>query len=185
MNLHNIELMEFLNKINSSKPIPSAGAALAVTAALGAALLGLTAKVSQRKEGSTKANYLEELSNRVDKLAVEFIKLGEEDVTIYLKAAKLGADPSRAIEIPLDMAEKALELALQYEKVINQCYTPIKGDAWLGVELLKTCAKTANYIALLNIHQLKPEEQTDYQQRIDRIQQQLGVKCTPEGCTLG
>jgi len=37
----------------------------------------------------------------------------------------------------------ALKLAKSYERVIHDCYEPIKGDAWLGIELLKTCTKCA------------------------------------------
>ena len=47
--ISSLVIKEFLTKINSEKPIPSAGSSLSVTGSLGASLLGLTAKITLRK----------------------------------------------------------------------------------------------------------------------------------------
>jgi hypothetical protein len=70
------------------------------------------------------------------------------------------------------------------ETIIEECHEPMKGDAWLGVELLTTCAKSAVYIALINLDFLHPNNRETYEKQISEIENKLGVKCSPKGCDI-
>ncbi len=183
MDLHNIVFSDFLKKVNSHKPIPSAGSSLAVTGSLGASLLGLAAKVTLRKKMDCAVEKLTKLSEASENYSKKLLNLGKEDILVYKKViAKEKGAKEKAVEVPLEIAAIALECLNLDETIIEECHKPMKGDAWLGIELLTTCAKSAVYIALINLDFLQPNKREDYEKQIAEIEQKLGIKCSPEGC---
>ncbi|MBS3969921.1 MAG: cyclodeaminase/cyclohydrolase family protein [Clostridia bacterium] len=185
MDISSLVIKDFLSKINSEKPIPSAGSSLSVTGSLGASLLGLTAKITLRKVPKCDHDMLKELAHKSEKASQRFLELGEEDILVYKQViANEPGSVEKAIEIPLTMARMALDLVKNYEQVVHTCYKPVKGDAWLGVELLRTCVKSAVYIAVVNVDFFKPENREEYLEQIFAIQDEIGVQCSPDGCTL-
>ncbi len=185
MNISGLMIKDLLMKINSEKPIPSAGSSLSVTGSLGASLLGLTAKITLKNVPNCDKDLLEELAKKSEETAQEFLDLGEKDILVYKEViAKEPGSKEKAVEIPLKMAKMALDLVRKYETVVHTCYKPVKGDAWLGIELLRTCVKSAVYIAVVNISFLKPDGKEEFQAQIDKIEEEIGVSCSPDGCTL-
>jgi len=185
VDISSLVIKDFLKKINSEKPIPSAGSSLSVTGSLGASLLGLTAKITLRKIPKCDYELLKELADKSEKASQKFLELGDADILVYKQViAKEPGAVKKAIEIPLEMAQMALDLVNTYEQVVHICYKPVKGDAWLGVELLRTCVKSAVYIAVVNIDFFKPENKEEYQKQISRIEDEIGVECSPDGCTI-
>ncbi|MDK2984842.1 MAG: hypothetical protein PWQ96_484 [Clostridia bacterium] len=64
MNIRNMTISEYLDRVNSVKPLPSAGATLAVTGAFGVSLLGmrfakLIKNVSPAEISEMEDNFLE------------------------------------------------------------------------------------------------------------------------------
>lgn len=185
MNISSFALKDLLNKINSEKPIPSAGSSLSVTGSLGSSLLGLSAKITLKKVPNCDKDLLEELAKESEQAAQEFLDLGEEDILVYKQViSKQPGSKEKAVEIPLKMAKIALQLIKKYETVVHTCYKPVKGDAWLGIELLRTCVKSAVYIAVVNISFLKPSGKDEFEAQIEQIEKEIGVSCSPDGCTL-
>lgn len=185
MEISNLVIKDFLAKINSDKPIPSAGSSLSVTGSLGASLLGLAAKITLRKVPTCDYEMLKELADKSENASQKFLDLGAEDIKVYKQViANEPGSVEKAIEIPLTMAKIALDLVKTYEQVVHTCYKPVKGDAWLGVELLRTCVKSAVYIAVVNIDYFKPKNKENYLHQIASIQDEIGVECSPDGCTI-
>lgn len=185
MDVGSLVINEFLAKVNSETPIPSAGSSLSVTGSLGASLLGLTAKITLKKTPEGKNSSLQELADKSEKVAEQFLNLGQEDIKVYKQViAKEPGAVEKAIEIPITMAKLALDLVQTYEHVVHTCYKPVKGDAWLGVELLKTCVKSAVYIATVNLSFFDTDRADEYNEEILKIEKKIGVSCSPDGCII-
>ena len=90
MKYKNFTLTRYLNVLASREPVPGGGSAAALSAAMGAALLGMVARYSIKK--TSPARVLQRI-NRVikaaDDLQSKFLKIVDADAAAYLKYSRI------------------------------------------------------------------------------------------------
>lgn len=133
---------EFLAALGERTPAPASGAATAVTAALAAALVELAGRFAGDEEAvvQAKAHW------------ARLAELADEDAAAYTAflADRSDENRERIIAVPLEIAERAEEVAKLAERVRAQLRTAVVGDAEAARELAGTAAKVARRLAEMN-----------------------------------
>ena len=146
-------LGSFLDEVAAATPAPGGGSSAAVTLALGAALVEMSASLA----GDSGA------AARAASLRAEALELAEEELSSYapaLEAMRLPRDdPSRAARVgealleasrtPLTIAERAVEVVELGTAVAAGCSPSVRGDAVTGVVLAEAaCAASAGLVEI-------------------------------------
>ena len=133
---------ELLDRIGERTPAPASGSAAALTGALAAALVELSARFSEDDEALVRA--LE--------LRARLLALADEDAEAYSDFMRTRSDDDRArtIEIPLAVAEAAAETAALAERLAEHGKGSVRGDALVGAELARAAGRSASLLADLN-----------------------------------
>jgi formiminotetrahydrofolate cyclodeaminase len=147
----------------ASKPLPGAVAAAAVAAAMGAALIAKTARVTlQRRElDGTARDEVQALWDLADRQQAALLGLADADGHAYravLQAASLPAfAPARtsawlhATETPIRVAESCRSLLVQSPPLLDTCWPPVCPDLEIGIWLLETGVRAGLAAAESNI----------------------------------
>ena len=121
-------LEEFLNSVGEDTPAPGGGTSSAITAALAAALVEMSARLASDEEAAEAARGM-----RADAL-----RLAEEELTSYAPVleAETPADRTTALdaasEPPAQIAETAANVAELGVKVAGSSSPAVRGDALTG-----------------------------------------------------
>jgi formiminotetrahydrofolate cyclodeaminase len=147
----------------SSKPLPGAVAAAAVAAAMGAALIAKTARITLRRQelDSTSRDMLQALWDLAKCQQAALIDLADADHRAYravLEARSLPASaPARtrawqqATETPIRISEACRSLLECSSPLLEICWPAVCPDPEIGIWLLETGMRAGLAAAVSNI----------------------------------
>ena len=140
--LNELRVGELLAALGERTPTPASGAATALTGALAAALTELAARFAEDEDTIVLAKAA------VTRLA----ELADEDVAAYAAFMADRNDETRAriIEVPLEIALRADEVAALAEGVRSRLTSSVAGDAEAAVELARAAARIARRLVEVN-----------------------------------
>lgn len=153
-----------LDFVASTDPAPGGGPSAALAAALGAALLEMTAGLELTRDAPDPA-VTQEAASRARQLREEALALADRDMSSYapvLDALRLPeSDPERAGRLeaaltgasraPLAIAEAAAEAAVRGARVTAASDPAVRGDALAGVLIAEAAAVAAASLVEINL----------------------------------
>ena len=154
-------LAEFLERVSRDRPSPAAGSAAAVTAALGAALVGKAARLSHRQMDDAA-----DLATRADELRVRALRLAEEDARAvadmsarvrpasedsHVRADSTAGDAvGDAIAVPREIGEVAETIAALARRLDEHGNPRLRADAVAAHRLADAARQSAAAIVRSN-----------------------------------
>jgi formiminotetrahydrofolate cyclodeaminase len=140
--LNELSVGEFLAALGERTPTPASGAATALTGALAAALVELSARFAGDDEAVTRAKAL----------TMRLVRLADEDAAAYEAFMNGRSDETRAriIEVPEEIAARADEVEALAHAVRAQLTSSVAGDAEAAAELAGAAARVARRLAECN-----------------------------------
>src|SRR3954462_15790089 len=142
MALSELQVGEFLAALGEKTPSPASGAATALTAALAAALVELAGRFAGDEQSVVRAKALwSRLAEPADENAVAYEAF---------MADRSEANRARIIEVPMEIAACADEIAALADHVKAQLKTSVVGDAEAAAELARAGARVVSRQAVLN-----------------------------------
>jgi methenyltetrahydrofolate cyclohydrolase len=153
-----------LDFVASTDPAPGGGSSAALAAALGSALLEMTACLELMRE-TPDAGVTDEVAERARELRDDALGLADRDMSSYapvLDALRLPeGDPDRADRLetalteasraPLAIAEAAAEAAALAARVTVASNPAVRGDALAGVVISEAAAVAAASLVEINL----------------------------------
>jgi formiminotetrahydrofolate cyclodeaminase len=153
-----------LDFVASTDPAPGGGSSAALAAALGSALLEMTACLELMRE-TPDAGVTDEIAERARELREDALGLADRDMSSYapvLDALRLPeGDPDRADRLetalteasraPLAIAEAAAEAAALAARVTVASNPAVRGDALAGVVISEAAAVAAASLVEINL----------------------------------
>ena len=170
---YNMALGKYLNKLADRTPVPGGGSAAALAAALGAALISMTAKynLGKAKDKYTKKK-IRKISDFSEKALRRLELLMQRDEKAYLKLAKeiKKRRPKKllrlykdAISVPMEVCNIAARAACDAAELSRYSKTSIISDAAEAAVLLES----AFFSAKLNVEvNLRSIEAAAYKKKI-------------------
>ncbi|MGH3051616.1 MAG: cyclodeaminase/cyclohydrolase family protein [Gaiellaceae bacterium] len=147
------DFSSFLESVAARTAAPGGGSVAAVVAAFAAALTEMAARYADEEEAATRAGALR----------ARFLELAGEDAEAY--SAVLGAEGeareqalSRAADVPLELAESAVEVAELASRLAEEGNPTLRGDALTAALLASAAAKAAANLVEINLEG-KPEDE--------------------------
>jgi formiminotetrahydrofolate cyclodeaminase len=141
-------LEEFLDSVGEDTPAPGGGTSSAVTVALAAALVEMSARIADDSGDS---------ADRAAEIRADALRLAEQELTSYAPVleAKTPADRTTALdgasEPPAQIAEAAADVAELGVTVAGSASPAVRGDALTGVILAEAAAAAAARLVETNI----------------------------------
>jgi formiminotetrahydrofolate cyclodeaminase len=146
------DFSSFLDSVAARTAAPGGGSVAAVVAAFAAALTEMAARYAGEEEAATRAGGLR----------ARFLELAGEDAEAY--AAVLGAKGeerqqalSRAADVPLELAESAIEVAELANRLAETGNPTLRGDALTAALLASAATKAAANLVEINL-EARPED---------------------------
>jgi methenyltetrahydrofolate cyclohydrolase len=139
----NLPLGEFAAALGERSPAPASGAAAAVTGALAAALAELTARFADDEPSFTEAV----------RLRGRLLALADEDAEAYTAFMDSRSDEARerTIDVPLEIAERAADVAQLGSGLVSAASGSVAGDAEVAVLLARAAVDAAARLVELNL----------------------------------
>ena len=143
---------EFLAAVAEDTPAPGGGTSSAMTTALAAALVEMSARLAAK--GSDDGDGA---VGRASELRAEALRLAQEELTSYAPVleAETAADRTTALdaasEPPAQIAETAAAVAELGIEVAGSTSPAVRGDALTGVVLAEAAASAAARLVATNI----------------------------------
>jgi len=166
----------------SSKPLPGAVAAAAVSAAMGAALIAKATRITLQRQGLDSATRvaLRSLWELADRQQAVLIDLADADERAYRAVLEAGSLPEsssarlaawlQATHTPIRLAETCLALLEAARPLLNTCWPAVCPDPEIGVWLLETGLRAGLAAAEGNIGSCADAPETHaLQRRIDAL----------------
>jgi formiminotetrahydrofolate cyclodeaminase len=155
-------LKDVLDELGSEEPIPGAGAAAAVTAALAAAIVGMAARAQPGWEGSAGA------AAQANGLRRRIAPLADIDAAAYAESLAALRLPKQGLEeevrnmairdtlalaaaVPLAIAEAAADVSLLAVEVAERCDPAIRVDVVAAAHLAAGAARGAAELVAVNL----------------------------------
>lgn len=179
-------LGEYLEALRSTAAVPGGGSAAAVSAALGAGLVSMVAKLSARKATTEQDRAaLNSLYPELDQLGEQLLDLSQQDIEAYravidarkssAPAAELERAYERAAEVPLAVGTAAARALALAADASPRAWAMTASDLAVGNELLEA----GFHGALGNVAINLPELHGETAARIERAYQRLRA-ATPQ-----
>lgn len=136
-------LGEFAAALGERSPTPASGAATAITGALAAGLAELTARFAGDGEAVDETARLRE----------RLLALADEDAAGYLEFMDTRSDEARdrTIDVPLEIAERASEVAGIARRLASSTPGSVAGDAEVAVLLAEAAVAAGARLVELNL----------------------------------
>ncbi len=140
-------LGSFLDTVAEGTPAPGGGTSAAVTTALAAALIEMSARIASADEAAERAGALRE----------QALTLGEEELSSYAPVLEAQTEADRltaldgASEPPAQIAETAAEVAELGVEIAASASAAVRGDALTGVTLAAAAAAAAARLVEINV----------------------------------
>lgn len=171
MDISNLTIADYLEKLSSDKPVPNAGATLSITGAMGASLLVMAARITLSKKPSYDATlHINDFITNTEKKIPGLVSLGEKDIENFHGFLRKEKELEEMVEAPMEIAETSAEILDAYREIHHDCYYPVKGEALSGMHLLRTAAKGTVRITEINLEFVKEKEKyLQYKDRLSEI----------------
>lgn len=140
-------LEDFLESVADATPAPGGGTSAAVTAALAAALVEMSAGLASDAESVDQASGFR----------AEALRLAEEELTSYAPVLEARTEADRvtaldaASEPPAQITELAADVAELGVEVARSASEAVRGDALTGVTLAEAAAAAAARLVTINV----------------------------------
>ncbi len=154
-------MRDFLAEVATPEPMPGAGYCAAITLSMAAGLVAMVAGASREQWGEAKgaaaqANTLRErvapLGQRnVDAYASAIARLGSAEAGGDGSEEDLGVLLERAAQIPLEIAQSAVDVATLAALVAERGEQALRADAVAGALLAQGAARTAATLVEINL----------------------------------
>lgn len=169
-------LHTYLDDLASSRPAPGGGSAAAVSGAMAAALVCMVCRLTLGKE--KYADVQEEISTLLEQAEEQrqhFQQLMTEDITAYTRLSacfKMPRDDEdqrrmrfdaiqlclhEAALVPLEMSERAVQMALICERVAEIGNANVLSDIGAAAMLAASAGTSAAWMVRINLKNLKDE----------------------------
>ena len=159
-------LARFLEKVAAKEPAPGGGAVAAVTVAMAAGLAGMAARFSDQWDGAAAA------AERADALRARAAPLAEDDAEAYgslLTARRLPPEApdrstvveqalSHAAEVPLAIADAALEVCELAALAVERGSRNLRGDAVAAALLAEAAGRAAANLVGINLERRRDDD---------------------------
>jgi formiminotetrahydrofolate cyclodeaminase len=138
-----LPLGAFVAAVSDPTPAPAGGSATAVAAALAAALVELTARLSDDEEARREAALLRR----------RLLALADDDAAAYAEFLRSGTEEarSRTVDVPLELAEAAVAVAELAERLEREGNPRLVADASAASLLARAAAGAAARLVELNL----------------------------------
>ncbi len=169
-------LQTYLDDLASSKPAPGGGSAAAVSGAMSAALAAMVCRLTQGKEKyAAVQDEINSLLEQAESLRQRFQQLMGEDIEAYSRLSacfkmpreddeqrRLRADAiqlclQQAALVPLEMSEKAVQVAMVCERVAEIGNANVLSDIGAAAMLAASAGTSAAWMVRINLKNLKDE----------------------------
>jgi formiminotetrahydrofolate cyclodeaminase len=184
-----LTLREFVASLASSAPVPGGGAASAVTASLGAALVSMVAELSVGNAASAVHRETQVAAGAAARdLAARFLDLADADAGAFAgfgeatklprstdeekaaRASAIRAAARMAAEAPLAVMEAALELARAAETLAGRSNPNLASDIVVAAHLAEAASAGAAANVRVNLPLVKdPAWEAATARRVDRL----------------
>ena len=170
-------LKNYLDDLASAKPTPGGGSAAALSAAMGAALASMVARLTLGKaEYAGVQQEIESLVQQTESLRERFQQLIQEDIAAYgrlsasfklphdsdaERAARTSAIQAQLVEaalVPLEIVERAAELLQLCQRIAEVGNVNILSDVRIGAMLASNAGTSAGWLVRFNLHAMKDHE---------------------------
>ena len=141
--MHATSLQPYLEALGARTPAPASGSGAAVTGAIAAALAELAARFSDEREAAL----------RLVELRTRLVELADEDARAYTAFMRTRSDEDRdrTIDVPLEIAETASEVASLARILVEGGNPRVAGDAEAGFELARAVAGVGARLVEINL----------------------------------
>jgi formiminotetrahydrofolate cyclodeaminase len=145
--LNKLPMEAFLAAVADATPAPGGGSSAAVTAALAAALVEMSAGLARSDAALERAGALR----------ARALRLAEEEMSSYAPVLEARDEHERelalatASEPPAQIAETAAEVAVLGVEVAGSSSPSVRGDALTGVVLAEAAASAAFRLVEINV----------------------------------
>lgn len=171
---------EYLEALRSTAAVPGGGSAAALSAAMGAALVSMVAKLSAKKARDERdKSALNDLVPKLDQLSMRLLDLSQQDIEAYrgvIEARKAGASSAemarayeRAAEVPLTAASTAAEALRLATEVSRRAWEMAASDLAVGNDLLQSGLSGALGNVEVNLPELSGESAARIEQRYQEL----------------
>ncbi|HVU69442.1 MAG TPA: cyclodeaminase/cyclohydrolase family protein [Ktedonobacteraceae bacterium] len=169
-------LQTYLDDLASSKPAPGGGSAAAVSGAMSAALAAMVCRLTQGKEKyAAVQDEINSLLEQAESLRQRFQQLMGEDIEAYSRLSacfkmpreddeqrRMRADAiqlclQQAALVPLEMSEKAVQVAMVCERVAEIGNANVLSDIGAAAMLAASAGTSAAWMVRINLKNLKDE----------------------------
>ena len=169
-------LQHYLDELASANSTPGGGSTAALSGAMGAALACMVARLTlgKAKYADVQAE-IEALLQQAEELRTRFQQLVQEDISAYGNLSACfkmprttdaeKAERTRAIQerlqaaalVPLEMAERAVELANCCKRVAEIGNVGVLSDIATGAVLASSAARAAAWMVRVNLQTMKDQ----------------------------
>lgn len=169
-------LQMYLDDLASSKPAPGGGSAAAVSGAMSAALAAMVCRLTQGKEKyAAVQDEINSLLEQAESLRQRFQQLMSEDIEAYSRLSACFKMPreddeqrlmradaiqlclQQAALVPLEMSEKAVQVAMVCERVAEIGNANVLSDIGAAAMLAASAGTSAAWMVRINLKNLKDE----------------------------
>ncbi len=158
-------LSTLLADVAQATPAPGGGSSAAVSCALAAALIEMTARFGAARREHEHADQMDHIADRASALRAEALDLAERELTSYapvleamqlpthdaIRTARLNDALSQAADAPLALAVVAAEVAALADKALGSDPGHLRGDALTGLLLAEAACQAAAGLVEINL----------------------------------
>jgi formiminotetrahydrofolate cyclodeaminase len=147
------DFSSYLDAVGERTAAPGGGSVAAVTAALAAALAEMAARYADDHEAAA----------RMAVLRARFLELAEEDAEAYAAVLRSAGEEreralSRAADVPLELAQSAVEVTELANRLAADGNPTLRGDAMTASLLAAAATKAAANLVEINL-EARPEDE--------------------------
>ena len=168
---------KFLEELSSKQPTPGGGAASALCGATAAALTAMLGNLTAGKAGSEDNDKMAlEIIIAADKLRLELAQLADDDAAVFnkfmeaykmpkatdtekaMRTAAIGQAAIAAAEVPMQIANKSLEVLKLARKLIVFGNPNAISDGTVSALMARAALRSALYNVKINLGLIKDDE---------------------------
>ena len=168
---------KFLEELASKQPTPGGGAASALCGATAAALTAMLGNLTEGKAGSEANDKMAlEIIIAADKLRLELAQLADDDAAVFnkfmeaykmpkatdtekaMRTAAIGQAAIAAAEVPMQIADKSLEVLKLARKLIVFGNPNAISDGTVSALMARAALRSALYNVKINMGLIKDDE---------------------------
>ena len=168
---------KFLEELASKQPTPGGGAASALCGATAAALTAMLGNLTAGKAGSEANDKMAlEIIITADKLRLELAQLADDDAAVFnkfmeaykmpkatdtekaMRTAAIGQAAIAAAEVPMQIANKSLEVLKLARKLIVFANPNAISDGTVSALMARAALRSALYNVKINLGLIKDDE---------------------------